>query len=249
MEHKFFDDNYRKNWIKKADFKTLNNYLKSMEKLSKKDAKYLEIYNKDMDFLINDDIFEKVNEDMLFNIQTETFIGNTETNIKNINKMMDNNACSDKCKNKFVELNHIEICIRNEHENAYNERNVRSATKNFIDIIMTCSDMATTDEHMGNLLYYFKIISSLMKDDKIAIKEGYKYFSYILKKNQNKINIDFIKKLNLVRNKKQSMLNNHAGYKQEKDNLINTNIDLYGIENILTTILFNKIYNEYKNIK
>jgi hypothetical protein len=42
------------------------------------------------------------------------------------------------------------------------------------------------------------------------------------------------------------MLNNHAVYKQEKDNLINTNIDLYGIENILTTILFNKIYNEYK---
>jgi hypothetical protein len=109
--------------------------------------------------------------------------------------------------------------------------------------------MVTTEEIFNNLMYYFKSITSLIKDDKVAIKEGYKYLSVIVKKQHDKIIIDFIKKLNGVRNKKASMVDKLELYRQEKHNLIQTNIDLYGVENILLTILFNKIYNEYKKLK
>jgi hypothetical protein len=248
MDNKFYDDNYRRKFIRQADFKTLNNYLFMMEKMSKKSGKILEIYNKDVEFLVNNDIFEKVSDDVLFSNQSDIYLGNTETNIKNINKLIDNN--NDKYNNNFIELNNIEICIRNENNNAYNDRNVRMAAKRFIEIIMGCSSMVNNNEELLNsIMYYFKTITSLIKDDKVAIKECYSFFSIILKKDKSKIIMDFMKKLNNLRNKKKDMKDKPELYKQEKNILIQTNIDLYGLESILTTILFDKIYKEFKKIK
>ena len=52
-KNKLFDDNYRENFLRTADPLTLNDYLKNMEKLARKGGKYLEMYNKDLYYLIN----------------------------------------------------------------------------------------------------------------------------------------------------------------------------------------------------
>ena len=242
---KLLNDDHRRVFIKNADFKTLNEYLKNMEKLSKKGGMYLELYNKDFDYLLNNDIFNKSSDslNMFFGNQSDVFIGSTETNIQNINKITNNDV--NKYKNNFEELMKVETCIRNEQEK-YGERHIKNSVKNFIDIIMTCSQIISDEESAKNVSNSFEIITSLIKDDRIAIREGYKYFSIVLKRNKDKIILDFIKKLNALNKEKRNI--DYQTYKQEKINLIQNNVDMYGQESILTSILFNKIYNEYKKI-
>jgi len=51
MTDKLFDDNIRRKMISTMDFKTLNEYLKNMDRMAKrKGGKYLEIYNKDLEY-------------------------------------------------------------------------------------------------------------------------------------------------------------------------------------------------------
>lgn len=254
MDSKIFDNNYRITFIQNADFKTLNEYLKNMERLSKKGGKFLELYNKDVEYLLNHDIFDSGPDalNLFFATDSEVAIGDTETNIQHINKITQNtinkNAPTNtKIKNNIVqklnELNKIEICIRDEYDQ-YNDQSIKNSVRNFINIIMSCSLMVSDGESKQNLMYYFKIITSLIKDNKIAIEEGYKYFSGILKKNNSKIIIDFIKKSKVLRNDKNKIP--YQQYKKQKNDLIQDSISLYGIDNILTSILFNKIYTEHK---
>jgi hypothetical protein len=244
MDRKILNDKYRIMFIQGADFKTLNEYLKNMEKLSKKGGQFLEIYNKDMDYLLNNDILGGGGPDSLniFFGNTEIPIGNTETNIQHINKITNNITQNDMVQ-KLTELNNIETCIRNEYD-TYGDKSITNSTKKFIDIIMRCTSIDLNDEHTRNLINSFKIITSLIKDNKMAVREGYKYFSIILSKNKNKIIIEFCRDLKSLHNEKNKMP--LPEYKQKKDELIKNSIMIYGIDCILTSILFNKIYNEYK---
>lgn len=241
MNERLFDNNYRKMFIKNADFKTLNEYLKGMEKLSKKGGKYLEIYNADIEFLLDDDIFptDTISLNIFFGNQstnnfshTETSICDTETNIKYINKIIDNPTV----QNHSNVLNKIEYDLRH-------DKNIKYIIKKFMDIVVSCSSITSLNEQQ--LQEYFKNITSLVKDNKTAIYEGYKYFDVVLKKHKKKIIIDFIKQISVLKNNK----NNNLNYKLEKDILIQNSCDIYGFESIMTTILFNKIYNAYKQMQ
>jgi len=250
MDNKIFDDKYRMVFIRNADFKTLNEYLKNMERLSKKGGKYLEIYNKDMEYLLNNDILNSGPDAMsiFFGNNLEIDIGDTETNIQQINKITQNTVTKNKVeKNNIVrnlnELSQIEICIRNEYDN-YTEQNIRKSTKNFVDIVMSCSTMISDDESKKNFINCFKIIASLIRDNKIAVKEGYKVFSIILSKNKNRVAIDFIKNLKSLHNGKNKI--SVEQYNQQKYDLIDNAINIYGLDITLSSILFQKIYNEYK---
>jgi hypothetical protein len=240
MNERLFDNNYRREFIKNADFKILNEYLKGMEKLSKKGGKYLEIYNADIEYLLDDNIFppDTMSLDLFFgnnsnNVfnHTEISMCDTETNINHINKIIDIRQ-----KNYFDELNKI-------HDDLRNDTNIKHTIKNFIDIVVLCSLINSLDE--SQIYEYFKNITSLIKDNKTAIYEGYKYFDIVLKRHRKKIILDFIKKISTLKNNK----NNNINYKLEKDILIQNSSDIYGFESIMTTILFNKIYNSYKKMQ
>jgi len=244
MNEKLFDNNYRRMFIKNADFKVLNEYLKGMEKLSKKGGRYLEIYNADIEYLLDDDIFppDTISLDMFFGNRpnnnsnyTESAICDTETNLNHINKIIDISH-NKNVQDYLNKLNKIEDDLRNDN-------NIKHTVKNFIDIVVLCSLINSLSE--SQIQEYFKNITSLIKDNKTAIYEGYKYFDVVLKKHKKKIIIDFIKKMSVLKKNK----NNNVNYKLEKDILIQNSCDIYGFESIMVTILFNKIYSAYKTMQ
>lgn len=257
MNDKLFDNNYRRLFIKNADFNTLNKYLKNMEKLSKKGGKYLEMYNTDIDYLLNNDIFESepTSLNLFFdNNYSEMSVCGTEANINMIHKMADNviskKISQQNMNNIFVkqinileELHKIEQCLNIDNINNDSEhcrRTIKNAVRALIDIVMT-----SHNEYDQKVLeQYFKILSSLLKDNKVSIIEGYRYFGQKIKGKNNVIVVQFLKDLGNLKSKKENM--DHYVYKQEKYNLIHNSYSTYGMENVLTSLLFNTIYSTYK---
>ncbi len=243
MNERLFDNKYRKKFIKNAGFNELNEYLKGMEKLSKKGGKYLEIYNEDIAYLLDESIFPtNTNSLNIFcgnksnrSTNTESEMCDTETNIKHINKIIGNVPQI----NYFDELNKIEDNIRN-------DQHIKNTLKNFIDIVISCSSLNDISEYQ--IENFFKTITSLIKDNKTAIYEGYKYFNTILKNHKKKIIVDFIKKMCVLKDKKKNDPT-YLNYKIEKEILIQNYCDIYGFESIMATILFNKIYNAYNKMQ
>ncbi len=246
MNERLFDNKYRKEFIKNADFNVLNSYLKGMEKLSKKGGKYLEMYNDDIEYLLDESIFptDTNSLNMFFgsntsnsnrSMNTESAMCDTETNIKHINKIIG----SIPQKNYFDELNKIDNNIRG-------DRDIKETLKNFINIVVTCSTIHNLDEYQ--IEHFFKTITSLIKDNKAAIYEGYKYFNTVLKTHKKKIIIDFIKKMSVLKDKKNNDPT-FSTYKIEKEILIQNSCDIYGFESVMATILFNKIYNAYNKMQ
>ncbi len=54
-DKKIFDKNFRTKFLNNANFSQISEYLKSMEKLSKKGGEYLKIYNEDVSYVLNSD--------------------------------------------------------------------------------------------------------------------------------------------------------------------------------------------------
>lgn len=270
MEHKWADKNYRINFIKNADFRTLNKYLKNLETLSKKGGQYLKMYNEDMDYILNNDNNNEETEQETINIffgnahnNTDLSIcNNTEMIMHNINQITQNvmmknpnntqqqNQHSIFAKQQSVtdDLHKIEQCINlynmSFDNNKSNEKSVRESIRLLINIVLRCSKC--DDDDMTTLRDHIKIIMSLIKDNKIAIVEGHKYFGSKLQNHKNKIIIKLLQDLLALKNKKNNM--NYDLYKQTKNNLIQESIKNNGIENTLTSLLFSCIYNAYKKI-
>lgn len=110
-QNNIFNKEFRINFLKKADSNTLNDYLKNLEKLSKKGGKYLEIYNDDLFFLnemidnSTDDIFNSGGGvfQMMTNQKTKpqknnndnveySEVQNTETRVNKINHIIQKNS-------------------------------------------------------------------------------------------------------------------------------------------------------------
>lgn len=270
MEHKWADRNYRINFINNADFKTLNKYLKNLETLSKKGGPYLKLYNEDINYILNNDDNNNETENDTINI----FFGNkhnnntdmptcnnTEAIMHNINLITQNVMMKQPTNTKeqqqsifakqqsvIDDIHKIEQCINlcniNFNNDKTTEKNVRESIRLFINIVMKCSKY--DEDELNVLNEHIKVIMSLIKDNKVAIIEGHKYFGNKLQHHKNKIIIKLLQDVIALKNKKNKM--NYDLYKQEKNKLIQESIKTNGIENTLTSLLFNCIYTSYKKI-
>ena len=102
-QNNIFNTEHRRKFIKNTTINTLNEYLKNLQKLSLKGGKYLDIYNEDINFLMdNDDVIENIFQkggnifDMLVgnkkgeSKKSEINVGDTEVFVKNINNLTRN---------------------------------------------------------------------------------------------------------------------------------------------------------------
>ena len=239
-----FNDNYRRKFLQNADCNALNDYLKNMERLSKKGGHYLEIYNKDLDFLLelNDNTYQDSGN--IFNLLSEKpptddnkdpnkitmteQVCDTEGYIKRIDNIVNNNP------QKVNELK----AVKQQLLANYSNNNSSSTIKIFIDMIKNCDNSITQEE--------FNMINQIIKiliSNKFYVKESFVYMGKVLDK--NKVSEEFIKKIAELRNTKNTK--NKSQYNTEKDNLFRDYIKKSGFSVICTSKLVEKIINAYKN--
>lgn len=249
-----YDDNYRKNFLKNADFKSLNDYLKNLEKLAhKKGNRYLDMYNKDLEFLVhmNDKLYpdnDENQQELLLGASsilctlTEHAICDTEGYLKKIHNITQNTTNI----NKFKELESIKQTLINETTSPLNTVNNNWITSihKFIDILFSYTKLFSPDEHESFKVIYLKDITKLIVDNKKFIKEALVYFDKIIKSNKQQISKDLITKLSELRNKKNTMPKNQ--YKTEKEIIITNAITKYNHEIAYTSQFLEKIMSAYK---
>lgn len=268
-KHNIFDERYRKNFLKIADYKTLNEYLKNMEKLSKKGPKYLAMYNADLEYMlgINDNYFQDGGNifnlltgrsDVSKRLLTEQPVCDTEGYITKINSLAQNSYCTfvtqqtkkcdNRCESRLEEMKLIQQVLKTELTCQKTGNDWQLAIKKFIDIIICCGDLFSKDEYEIFRTIYFKEISKLIVENSKYLIEAYNYLSKILKNERNKISEEFIKKYSeLKKNKKQ---HSSQEYKDKKDKLIKEYIEKNGRDGfsiVYTSTIVEKILNSYKN--
>jgi len=188
-KNNIFDDNYRINFLRTANIKSLNEYLKNMEKLSKKGGKYYIIYKKDIDYLLNKIInnyqdggnifdFFNYNDDMKYEnnkIMSDKPVCDTETYVKKINNITSNsfctittqqtNKCDNRCIHRLNELDIIKKVLNNYKNYNVNNNDWIKALRKFIDIVLCCESAFSKLDNEKFRTIYFKY-----RRDKISIR-------------------------------------------------------------------------------
>ncbi|ARF09793.1 hypothetical protein Indivirus_3_42 [Indivirus ILV1] len=238
--NKIFDDKYRENFLRSADPLSLNNYLKNMERLSRKGGKYFEIYNKDMIYLLdlNDTIFQDGgNLGSLFihsnlsesqsqnNLLTEQ-PHDTEVYIDRIN-----NITKKTFSSEFESIKEILMSKSN-----YDDK--KKAIIKFIDEITNPISIKEFNVHIVNDL------SNIIAKNTVYMKDAFTYLTKLLQNNKNMISEEFMKEYSNLRSKK-----NMSEYQLLKEKLINDYIKQIGIRKVYVSKFVEKIINEYKKLK
>lgn len=265
-----FNDEYRKNFIKKANYKSLNDYLKNMEKLSKKGGIYLEMYNKDLEFmLIQNDTYQ--NGGNIFNLLTgsksnpnnklmsEQPVCDTEGYIGRINSITKNsycslvtqqtNNCNNRCSNRFNEFESIKQALNNNISCKSNNKDWVRAIHKFVDIMLCCGNLFSKDEYEPLRTIYFKDLTKIITHNPKFLKETFSYLGKILQNERGKLSEEFMKKYLELRNKKNTFTSQQ--YKEEKEKLIKYYIEVLGPNGFQTVYMskfVEKIINSYKNL-
>ena len=243
MNNNIFDDNYRKKFIDTADYKSLNDYLKYMERLSKKGGKYLDIYTKDMDYLLNmSDLDSQPNNNVLNifmcckpnssnikdNIMSEQPC-DTEGYVNKINNI---------CLNKFNELKSIKQNL------GYINTDFSKYTKRFIDITLSINDLFDQSDYLQLAIHLNELVKIITHDDKY-LREAFMYLGKALNTNKDKLSDEFMKKCAELRSKKQII--GKTQYKSIKCKIINDYIIKIGFQSVYISKLVEKVINMYKN--
>lgn len=241
MNNNIFDDNYRKKFIDTADYKSLNDYLKYMERLSKKGGKYLEIYNKDMDYLLNMDINQPGNN--VFNV----FMcrGSNNSTIKD-NTMSEQscdtegyvNRITNICSNKFNELQSIKQNLGNINTD------FSKYIKRFIDITLSINNQFDQSDYSQLATHLNELIKITTHDDKY-LREAFMYLGKALNTNKDKLSDEFMKKCAELRSKKQII--GKTQYRLTKEKLVNDYVIKIGFQSVYISKLVEKVINMYKN--
>ena len=239
MTDKLFDDNIRRKMISTMDFKTLNEYLKNMDRMAKrKGGKYLEIYNKDLEYtmtLTDTEYQDGGNLFSLSGIQNNNITNNdssdeekqttmteqvcdTEAYVQRINNIIN------KTPQKETELNLIKTKIT--------KNNDKNCIYRFIDIVKSIDNSLTQNEY--NLI---KELTKIITNDKILIKDAFDYMGKALGKTD--VSQEFIQKLSELRSNKTKM--SKQQYNNEKDILIKNYIKKSGFKNVCISKLVEKI--------
>lgn len=249
---------HRREFIRNADYKILNEYLKNMEKLSKRGQQYLDMYNDDIEFILEGgDGFQVGGDDsinyMLFGGTLPTISENpvcdTEAYVQKINTLTSGSFCSlttqqtrncdNTCISRFNELDNIKAALK-----CNNVNTLVQAVRKFIDIVMCCSSLYTHD-HKMLLETYLKDISSLIKNNPHAVRESYKYFSKILGNEKNRVSMEFVTEMRKLRSERNTL---GTKYKPAKKELIAKYIKSIGFEKTVTSKLIEKILSLHSGI-
>lgn len=239
MTDKLFDDNARRKLISTMDFKELNDYLKNMDRLAKKKGgKFLEIYNKDLEYtmtLTDTEYQDGGNLFSLSGIQNSNTNDNdssdeekhstmteqvcdTEAYVQRINNIIN------KAPQKDTELNIIKTKLTKNKD--------KDCIYRFIDIIKSIDNSITQNEY--NLI---KELTKIIINDKMLIKDAFDYMGKALGKTD--VSQEFIQKLAELRSKKPKMTKQQ--YNNEKDILVKTNIKKSGFKTVCLSKLVEKI--------
>lgn len=273
--NKIFDDKYRENFLKTADPLSLNEYLKNMQRLSKrKGGKFQEIYNKDMSYLVN--LNDTVYQDggnlgtlfsglpMSFNsfgggstASAMTEVCDTEAYIGKINNITKNtycglttqktNNCNNTCEARFQELESIKKAL-NPDCKGINPNHITAIHK-FIDIIMCCGSVFSASDYEPLRTIYFKDLSKIITKNNIYLKEAFAYLSKILQNEKDKLSEAFMRDYVELRNKKASTP--RPAHKAAKDKLIAeyiTKLGEGGFAKIYASKLVEKVIHSYKKM-
>lgn len=257
-----YNDETRKKYINKMSPMALNDYLKNMEKLSKKRPEFMEIYNKDLDFLLSSPIKTQKGGNPLINL----FMGNTnstasevcatETYINRINNITNNTycpvitqktkKCDNTCSSRFNELDNIKTVLKEDCRKKTSEW--VTAVHRFIEIILCCSSLFGKAEYEPFRDVYFKDISKLIASSPKFTKESFSYMNKIMQNQKNIISEDFMKEYSELRNKKKTMT--YTQHKTQKEKLIGdyiTKLGQNGFQIVYTSKFVEKIIYAYKN--
>jgi len=270
---KIFDDQYRENFMKVADPLSLNEYLKNMQKLSKrKGGKFLEIYNKDMAYILNlnDTVYQDGgNLGILFPgltmssqsggvvTSTATEVCDTEAYIGKINNITKNsycniitqktNNCDNTCESRFNELETIKKVLQPDCRGL--TQNHIKAIQKFIDIIMCCGTTFASNDYETLRTIYFKDLSKIITKNNGYLKEAFSYLSKILQNEKNKLSEAFMRDYMELRIKKVSMP--RPTYKAAKEKLISdyiTKLGEGGFAKVYASKLVEKVIHAYKQM-
>ncbi|QKF93800.1 hypothetical protein QKU48_gp0342 [Fadolivirus algeromassiliense] len=265
-----FDDNYRRTFIKNADYKSLNSYLKTMEKLSKKGGKYKEIYDGDLDYILtlNDSYYqdggdliglltEKQSTDK--RTMTEQPVCDTEGYLNRINNLTQNTYCSlttqqtktcdNRCVARLQELDKIKQVLVADKECIQTGSDWIKAIRKFIDIVLCCGETFARPENETFRVVYFKDLSKMITSNKKYLQEAFKYLGRILQNEKNKVSEEFMRKYSDMRLKKGTI--SKEQYNTLKQNLMReyiTKLDPKGFEMVYSSKLVEKVLNAYKNM-
>lgn len=267
-----FNDEYRKNFLRIADYKSLNDYLKNMDKLSKKGGKYLDMYSKDIDYLLtlNDTQYQDGgnimnlfmrgnNKSTSSEKQQMTEVCNTEAYVNKITNITQNsycpivtqktNKCDNTCVNRFSELQSISQVLSDDITCKKQSSDWIKAIRKFIDILICCGSTFSQDQYEPLRTIYFKNLSKLITNNPKFLKEAFTYLNKILQNEDNILSEDFMKQYSELRNKKHTMT--QAQYITAKEKLIGDNIIKLGpsgFQTVYTSKFVEKVIYAYKKL-
>ena len=271
--NRIFDDMYRENFMKTADPMSLNEYIKNMSKLAqRKGGRFMEIYNKDLDYLVNindtqyqdggdlSTLFSQIPKKQQVNEQhnnTMTEVCDTEAYIGRINNLTKNSYCNittqntgicdNTCDARFQELETIKRVL-NPDCKAMNLNHVKAIRK-FIDIIMCCGDLFASNEYEPLRTIYFKDLSKVITKNDAYVKEAFSYLTKILQNEKNKLSEAFMQDYAALRKAKPTTP--RAQHKANKERLIGDYINRLGPEGfqkVYSSKLVEKVINSYKKM-
>lgn len=260
-----YNESYRRNFLKNADFRSLNSYLMNMEKLSKKKGgKYLEMYNKDLDFLLQLGDKEQ-NKSNLFNFigggdlnkysnftLTET-VCNTEGYLVKLNNITKNafptldimmSETDHNTKATLEELESIKNTLIDETFDPTPEKKWLSAIKRYINIIINAENYFSEEEYYVISTTYFREIPKLITANKNFIKESFLYLNKIINNNPTKISKNFVKAFAELRENKNNM--SKEDFDKKKEDLIINFIEKGGFGLTMTSKFVEKLIDSYK---
>jgi hypothetical protein len=234
--NKIFDKKYRERFLRVADTSTLNTYLKQMEKLSKKGGRYLEIYNSDIDYIVNNDTVEfgslinhiggkdsslteteRVCDTIGYIDKLQNITSNTLCNTLN----QKTQSCSNSCISKLKEIEKIEEVLQNDKLNSPSNNDWKIAINKFIELSICCGKEITSDPHLlFHSLSYTMISDLIVKTDKY-LNFAYDLLGKMLKLDPSTVDMELIRKFNNLRCLK---VKDPAKYSEEKIKLINNEL-------------------------
>lgn len=250
FNNELFNADYRKNLLKSFDVISLNEYLKYMEKLSKKGDMYLQMYNEDIDFLLN--MNNEQNPQDTFNLlmfKPTSKTGIMTENINNTEGIFNKlKSITDKIIeiNKIDELKDIMKLLKKENDVQNSVNNWISQIRKYCDIVINCeSILLGNDMNLFRNIYFKEILRIISHNPKFS-KETFNYLFNNLKNEKHKLSYEIIQKCAELRSKKGQMT--LAQYKTEKGKLMEIFIKNKGLTVVYVSKLVEKMIRIQKKI-
>jgi hypothetical protein len=266
---KIYNDDHRRTFLRNADPRSLNEYLKNMEKLSKRKPQYMEIYTKDLDFLLNVNDAQYQNGGNILNFfgggknnnnnseKQATEVCNTEVYVNRIKNITQNSYCAittqktkncdNTCDNRFNELQLIKQILVNDASCIKSGNDWIKAITKFIDIMICCGTTFSLEQYEPLRTVYFKELSKVIANNPKFTKEAYFYLNKILSNEKNRLSTDFMKAYSKLRSEKTKTT--RTQYDAAKEKLIGeyiVKLGPLGFQIVYTSKFVEKVINAYK---